>query len=430
VSAGDSFASILARAPQLCEHTVAPPALSAFPNMAGISEALTRLCRLDNADAATQAAIGNVLVRQGLYLDALAAYRSAADLDPTFASAHLAAGELAHIMRDEPTSDAYRASALAQRRVYADPMPVGDRLPILLVLRDAPYAVNTPLELLIDRSRFAVHKFYVNGALDASLPAFACAIAAFGFARDGAAEAAHGFMERTTQPFLNDPSYIALQARETLPQTLDGIPGVRVVATERVASAELTNAAATRLVRPADSQAGDGLALVDSTETLDAHVARFPAEAYHVTPFVEYRSVDGYYRKYRIIFVDGVAYPYHLAISPRWMVHYQSSPMREYEWMRAEEEAFLRTPAIAIPQWDAAMPQIARALGLDYFGIDATVLGDGTLLVFESDSGLLVHDEDPSDVWEFKRPFVARIREALHAMIEGRANRRTQVQAT
>jgi len=393
-------------------------------------DALTGLCRDRAADAATQAALGNVFVRKGLYLDALAAYQVSTDLDPDLSEAHLAASELAYILRDEETSASHRARALAQHRVYPDPMPLDERLPLLLVLRDAPYAVNTPLELLLDRTRVAIHKFYVDGTIDEEMPEFSCAFAAFGFARDGAAEAAQSFLQRAQRPFVNDPSRIALQAREALPVTLAGIPGVAVVATERVPRAELSLAASPQLVRPADSQAGDGLALIDSAEALDAHVARFPADAYHVTPFVEYRSADGYYRKYRIIFVDGVAYPYHLAISPRWMVHYQSSPMREYDWMRAEEEAFLAAPARTIPHWNAVMPRIARALGLDYVGIDATLLPDGTLLVFEADSGLLVHDEDPGDVWAFKRPYVARIREALHALIEGRANRRTQVQAT
>ncbi len=429
MSAANRLASILSRAPQLNEHTVAPPARLAFPGLPALADELSQLCREGAADAPVQAALGDVLVRRGLYLDAMEAYKSAAALDPSFAQAHLAASELAYILRDEETSAAHRSAALALARVYPDPLPVADRLPILLLLRDAPYAVNTPLEVLLDRSRVAIHKLYVAASGDQKLPAFACAFAAFGYARDGAAAAACALLDRTGASFVNDPARFASQARETLPNTLTGIAGVSAVATERVAREHLACGSQPQLVRPADSQAGDGLALVDSAETIEAHVRRFPATEYHVTPFVEYRGADGYYRKYRIIFVDGVAFPYHLAISPRWMVHYQSSPMREHDWMRDEEAAFLEAPAHVIPNWDAAMPAIARAVGLDYFGIDAGVLPDGSLVVFEADSGLLVHDEDPNDVWAFKRPYVARIREAVHALIEGRAKRGTQVQA-
>jgi len=397
--------------------------------MAAIADDLTRLCREAAPDAHVQAALANVLVREGLYLDALEAYRSAAQLDPSFARAHLAASELAYILRDEETSAEHRAAALAITRAYPDPMPLAGRLPLLLLLRDAPYAVNAPLELLLDRSRIAIHKLYLGAETGPTLPDFACAFPAFGYARDGAAAAAQAFLERTGAAHVNEPSRFVLQARERLPQTLAGIPNVAVVETQRVPRERLVAGRHPLLVRPADSQAGEGLALIDSTESLASHVRRFPADAYHVTPFVEYRNADQYYRKYRIIFVDGVAFPYHLAIAPRWMVHYQSSPMREYDWMRAEEAAFLDAPARAIPGWDAAMPAIARALGFEYFGIDATVLSDGSLLVFEADSGLLVHDEDRSDVWAFKRPHVARIREALHALIEGRAKQGTQVQA-
>src|SRR5271163_1338931 len=101
MSAAHSFASLLARAPQLCEHTVAPPALSAFPGMGAMAGELTQLCREGIVDASVQAALGNVLVHEGLYLDAFEAYRSAGQIDPSFAQAHLAASELAYIMRDE-----------------------------------------------------------------------------------------------------------------------------------------------------------------------------------------------------------------------------------------------------------------------------------------------------------------------------------------
>ena len=72
------------------------------------------------------------------------------------------------------------------------------------------------------------------------------------------------------------------------------------------------------------------------------------------------------------------------------------------------------------------MPEIARAVGLDYFGIDATVLPDGRLAVFEADAAMLVHDEDARDVFAYKRPFVAHIREALHATIASRIRRETR----
>ncbi len=236
--------------------------------MGAIAEDLTRLCREAAPDAHVQAVLANVFVREGLYLDALEAYRSAAQLEPLFAEAHLAASELAYILRDEETSAAHRAAALSISRVFPDPLPVAGRLPLLLLLRDAPYAVNAPLELLLDRSRIAIHKLYVAGDGEPTLPAFACAFPAFGYAGDGAAAAAQAFLERTGAAHVNDPSRFALQARERLPQTLAGIPNVAVVATQRLPRARLAVGPQPLLVRPADSQAGEGLALIDSAEAL------------------------------------------------------------------------------------------------------------------------------------------------------------------
>jgi len=387
-----------------------------------IADALNALARAGAADVTVQAALANILVREGRYFDALAAYRSVAAADPSLASAHLAASELAYILRDEETGDHERATALALNRVYPDPMPVGERLPVLLLLRDAPYGMNAPLELLLDRSRVALHKYYVAGP-SSTLPKYACAVAAFGFAADRSAEAASAFLRAHPGAFINDPNRFALLARDALAETLAGIPGIHAVRAERVDRERLAVGESPVLVRPADTHAGEGLALIDSAREMASHVERFPAPVYHVAPFINFASADGFFRKIRIIFVDGVAYPYHLAVSPRWMVHYLSSPMREYEWMRAEEAAFLERPSRTIPAWDAIMPAIARAIGLDYFGIDAAMLADGTLLIFEADSAMLVHDEEPDDVFAFKRPYVARIREAFHAMLEGRARR-------
>ncbi|HTU71353.1 MAG TPA: tetratricopeptide repeat protein [Candidatus Baltobacteraceae bacterium] len=416
---------ILARFPELGEHTVAPPALRPFSGISEAERELSVCCRAAPAPR-TYAMLGNVLVREGRYVDALEAYRSAAELDPSDASAHWACAEIAHVLDDLATSRFHRTCALTLRRVYPDPLPVGSRTPILLLLRDAPYSVNTPLELILDRSRVAVHKYYVEEDAEPTLPLFALAFCAF-----GAAEAAAPAIRRVAaltaraSAAFNDPALLNGTAREALAHTLDGIDGVLAAQASVVTREQSGSIAIPALVRPVDTHAGDGLAYLTDAADLERHLARFAAARYHVGRFIEYRSADGFYRKFRAIFVDGVAYPYHLAIAPQWSVHYQTSPMRESPALRAEERAFLEAPERVVPAWNRLMPQIARAIGLDYFGIDATVLPDGRLFVFEADAGMLVHDEDARDVFAYKRPHVARIREALHAAIAVRTQPKT-----
>ena len=110
-----------------------------------------------------------------------------------------------------------------------------------------------------------------------------------------------------------------------------------------------------------------------------------------------------------VILIDGVAYPYHLAISPRWMVHYLSSPMAEHEWMCEEEARFLSDPSSVFARWEETASAIAHAIGLDYVGLDMTQLADGTMLVFEADPAMLVHDEDPGGPFAYKRGAVGAI---------------------
>jgi len=418
--------TVLERFPQLGEHSVAPPALLPFDGIDEAERELTALCAR-GASANVLAMLGNLLVRRGRYVDALEAYRSAAEGDPTDAGAHWACAEIAHVLDDTATSHRYRARALALQRVYPDPLPAGARLPILLLLRDAPYSVNTPLELLLDRSRVAIHKYYLEGEPGAGLPPFAAAFTAFG-AASAALDAARraGTFAGGAVPLINNPGRLERTARESLAATLQGIDEVLGAQAEVVTRTQAAASALPTLIRPIDTHAGDGFALADTPQTLHDHLARFPAERYYRSAFVEHRSNDGLYRKFRAIFVDGIAFPYHLAAAPQWMVHYQTSPMREAPRLREEERAFLEDPSRVLPAWNRIMPQIAAAVGLDYFGIDATVLPDGRLFVFEADAAMLVHDEDARNVFAYKRPHVGKIREALHRAIVDRIRRETR----
>ncbi|HEY5341884.1 MAG TPA: hypothetical protein VIK27_12720 [Candidatus Aquilonibacter sp.] len=420
------FDALVARVPELSEHTVAPPGLRPLPQMDALERELSDICRAPEAPPRAFAALGNVLVREGRYVDALEAYRIAADLDVDDAAAHWACAEIAHVLDDIETSTTYRTRALARRRVFFDPLPVGTRTPVLLLLRDIPYSTNTPLEVLLDRERVALHKYYVEGNADVPLPAFDVAFCAFGSAHGAAGAIARtdAFLERVAGR-INDPLLLERTTRESLAGTLDNVAGLSVAHARVVDADAAASIPLPALVRPVDTHAGDGFARIADRDALVAHLGHYPAQRYHVSDFVEYRSPDGWYRKFRVIFVDGVAYPYHLAISPQWMVHYQTAPMQLDAGLRAQELAFLEDPRRLVPAWDTVMPSIADAIGLDYFGIDATVLPDGSLLVFEADAAMLVHDEDARDVFVAKRPYVARIREALHDAIARRRPQKT-----
>jgi hypothetical protein len=64
---------------------------------------------------------------------------------------------------------------------------------------------------------------------------------------------------------------------------------------------------------------------------------------------------------------------------------------------------------------------LAERLGLEYFGVDCAELPDGSLIVFEGDVSLVVHDMDPPDLYPYKGPAMQRLFGAFYAMLKRRS---------
>jgi hypothetical protein len=275
---------------------------------------------------------------------------------------------------------------------------------------------------VVDADSWTLHRWYVPDEAfargDVDLPEYDLVVNAIGesIGAQPALEAAERFIAAQNKPAINDPRKVRGTARDRLATTLAGIPGCRVGTVRRVSRAELVQIADgfPLLVRPTDAHGGRGLERVDDAADIAAYAARVPSERYDAGAFVDYRSPDGFYRKYRVMFVGGVPFPYHLALDESWMIHYHRAPMGAHEWMRDEERRFLQAPEEALAGWETALGAVGAATGLDYFGIDCTVLPDGTLFVFEADAAMLVHGFDPDPE---KRAAFVRIRAALDALL-------------
>ena len=156
-----------------------------------------------------------------------------------------------------------------------------------------------------------------------------------------------------------------------------------------------------------------------------AEVVAFRArqdEPVFVSQYVDYRSPDGFFRKYRVIYIDRQPFPYHLAISPHWMVHYFSADMAAHAWKLEEERAFLSAPESVLGRAGmAAIAAIGHRLDLDYAGIDFSLLPDGRLLVFEANATMLVHPEDPAGPLGHKNAFVQPILDAFENLLQQKA---------
>jgi tetratricopeptide (TPR) repeat protein len=411
--------------PSLADHAVIPGSAPPVPELDAAWALLEQAVTLAPASAEVHAARANVLVRRGKVDSARRSYALAARFDPYDAPSRLALGELAYMAGETAVAQRWFDEAFALRRVYSPAARPGARSALVLALA-GPWHRNIPLDFVVDPAQWTLHRYYLapgaasGGAVE--LPDYDLVIDAIGAAVDAqpALAAAQRFIAAQAKPAINDPRRVAGTARDALAATLAAIDGCTATRVRRVAAGELVREAAgfPLLVRPTDAHGGRGLERIDDAAALAGYAARVPAASYDVGPFVDYRSSDGFYRKYRVMFVDGEPYPYHLAIDANWMIHYHRAPMAEHAWMRAEEQRFLSAPGAALACRPGVLRAVAAATGLDYFGIDCAVLADGTLLVFEADAAMLVHGFDPQPV---KRAAYERIRAALSELLARRA---------
>lgn len=229
------------------------------------------------------------------------------------------------------------------------------------------------------------------------------------------------FAQVCGKPFLNQPHAVARTARHLMPGLLQGIAGVMTPSLQRVAEDEplaIDKIGLPALVRPVSTHGGESLTLVESVDALQTAVASLPGAVY-VSDFHDFRLADGYYRKYRIIFVDRQPYPYHLAISDHWLVHYATANMLSAPWKLEEERRFLEDPASVFGEAGmVAIRAIGMALDLDYAGMDFTLLADGRLLVFEANATMLVHPEESVAAFKFKNPYIQRIFDAVELLLQ------------
>ncbi|MGI4975414.1 MAG: hypothetical protein ACRYG6_00575, partial [Janthinobacterium lividum] len=307
------------------------------------------------------------------------------------------------------------ASAPPRRRVLALAVP-GD------------FQANLPLGPLLD-SETELHTLWLRNpdailadplaATAGHVPSFDCAFVAI--AEDDrharALAAADALVRALGRPAINRGDAIAATSRTGAAALLAGLPGAVVPTPHAATPAELASPAwrAARglalplLLRPARSHAGRGLERVDT----EAALARLLAAAdgpLQATPFHDFSGPDGLYRKLRVVFVDGVPMPVHLAVHDRWAVWYYNAGMDRHPARRAEEAAMLSDLDAHLPApARAALRAIPARIGLDYFGLDCAVLPDGRLLVFEVETGMLVHADDPLPMFACKRDAAARI---------------------
>jgi hypothetical protein len=242
------------------------------------------------------------------------------------------------------------------------------------------------------------------------------------------------------RPVLNDPAALPVLARDALSRRLVGIPGLHCPATIRATRAMLERvcdrppelklllpgAAYPLLLRPVGSHAGAGLQRLEDAAALAAALAGSDAAEFYLARFVDYRSPDGLFRKYRVVFIAGVPFLCHMAVSAHWMIHYLNAGMTACAHKRNDEARAMASFERGFAARHArAFAAIRQVLPFDVFSIDCGELPDGRLVVFEADTAAIIHAMDPVDVFPYKQVQMRRVFDAFAALLWRTAGSRT-----
>lgn len=196
------------------------------------------------------------------------------------------------------------------------------------------------------------------------------------------------------RPIINDARGILASQRARLADTLQGIKRLITARVQRVSRDDLltdTGSDRVDLIRPIGTHTGEHFYRCATTSERIEIVKNTPFAEWYVMPFIETRSADGWYRKYRMVCINGQWYPLHLAVSQDWKVHYFSAESQKAEWI-AEQTRFLEHPDEVVGGYSEVFAEMAERVGLSYFGVDFGFAANGDLVVFEANATMYLGD--------------------------------------
>ena len=225
-------------------------------------------------------------------------------------------------------------------------------------------------------------------------------------------------------PVLNHPSAVMGTKRDLIYQRLHSYKGIQIPKTVRITPKycsdvrqfiEKGGIQLPCIFRPAGGGNQKGMMLLECIEdTKELEQFAFDGRDYYMIEFVDYRDMDGLYRKFRVAYVNGILYPRHLFRGPHWIVGIKTSEKTEAAF--AEEKDFLENFEARLGNETLAnLKGMGAAVGLDYFGMDLSLRPDGSLLLFEA-NGCMDFFSD-SGGRPYKKQYIDAIREGVRQMI-------------
>jgi len=172
------------------------------------------------------------------------------------------------------------------------------------------------------------------------------------------------------------------------------------------------------LFRPAGTQTGEGLIKIDKEQDLPLTVT---AGDYYLSEYHDFRSVDGYYRKYRLWSIGERIVHNHVLIGETWNVHGTSrfSTMLKNPSLLAEDASYVEK---GLPDYNQCLQSIVDTIKnitkLDYFGVDYGIGESGIPVVFEANATMRSNYPEIAESYPHAKIALSRHTEAFESLVK------------
>jgi glutathione synthase/RimK-type ligase-like ATP-grasp enzyme len=305
----------------------------------------------------------------------------------------------------------FQKDAINLQPLYFPPLTTKmPKIRVLALMSLGDLMANSPIEFLLENSDVELIQFYITEPehLDEPLPEHDLLFVAIAESEQNLPllKQITPILKSWHCPVLNKPEYIAKMARDCACELLANVENIVMPTTQRLTAAEIkkTTFSFPMIIRPVDSHAGHDLEKIETQQALENYLNEQNHAEFYIARFVDYRNADGFFRKYRVMLVEGKPFLAHLAISENWMIHYLNAGMLESAEKRAEEaRAMANFSETFAKKHAAAFQEIYEKTKLDYIGIDCGETPEGDLLIFEIDSCMIVHALDSLELFPYKQ---------------------------
>jgi glutathione synthase/RimK-type ligase-like ATP-grasp enzyme len=387
--------------------------------------------QLQPEDAVSHASLAYTLFLENQFEAAVVLYGKALQIDPTLAIAHHGISAAYERLGDLPAAAHHRELGLSHRPVTVLRYDgIEDASDVLLL--------GTPGDANVDTSRFfhpALHRISALSVdhfpVDGQIPKHALIVNGIGEAdiTEDVLRKASRLIRNSSARVLNHPDRVLATGREHTAQLLAGIAGLRLPKVIRLSAHALqarmlANTLADckleypLLLRVPGLHSGRKLELVNNADEVRTMLRTHPARDYFAIEYIDTRCEDRYYRKYRVVFIDGAMYPIHCACTTGWKAHYYTSNNANVMMLQQEEQRYLENFRDVLGESVVlSLAAVQERLGLEYGGIDFSLDTQNNIVVFETNATMSFPQPDRETQHSYRFTAFRKAQDAIIKMI-------------